>query len=61
MHEGQGFFNQKLLVKAYFSVKMTGPAIVRPVNFDFWKAPLVYLHAVLIQRFYCSNVLQLEN
>ena len=33
-------FQQKFLGKAYFIVKMTGPAMVRPAKFDFWKAPL---------------------
>ena len=32
-------FQQKLLEKAYCFVKMTGPAMVRPVGSDFWKAP----------------------
>ena len=31
-------FYQKLLGKAYFIFKMTGPATVRPVGSDFWKA-----------------------
>ena len=34
-------FQQKLLEKAYFFVKMTGPAMVWPAISDFWKAPLV--------------------
>ena len=33
-------FQQKLLEEAYCFVKMTGPAMVRPVGSDFWKAPL---------------------
>lgn len=33
-------FQQKFLGKAYFILKMTGPAMVRPAKFDFWKAPL---------------------
>ena len=33
-------FQQKFLGRAYFIVKMTGPAMVRPAKFDFWKAPL---------------------
>ena len=32
-------FHQKLLEIAYFIVKMTGAAMVRPVSSDFWKAP----------------------
>ena len=32
--------HQKLFEKAYFIFKMTGPAMVRPANSDFWKAPL---------------------
>ena len=31
-------FYQKLLGKAYFIFKMTGPATIRPVSSDFWKA-----------------------
>ena len=34
-------FQQKLLEEAYCFVKMTGPAMVRPVGSDFWKAPLL--------------------
>ena len=34
-------FQQKLLEEAYCFVKMTGPAMVRPVGSDFWKAPSV--------------------
>ena len=34
-------FHQKLLEKAYFIFKMTGPAMVRPVNSDLLKALLV--------------------
>ena len=33
-------FRQKLLEKAYFIVQMTGPALVRSANSNFWKAPL---------------------
>ena len=40
-------FQQKLLEKADFIVKMTGPVIVRPANSDFWKAPLVFVMAIL--------------
>ena len=32
-------FLQKLLEKAYFIVKMTGPAMVLPARPDFWKPP----------------------
>ena len=31
-------FHQKLLEKAYFIFKMTGPAMVWPASSDFWKA-----------------------
>lgn len=34
-------FHQKLLEKAYFIFKMTGPAMVRPANSDLLKALLV--------------------
>ena len=33
-------FQQNLLEKAYFFVKMTGPAMVRPASSEFWKTPL---------------------
>ena len=33
-------FQQKLLERSIFIVKMTGPAKVRPVSSDFSKAPL---------------------
>ena len=33
-------FQQKLSEKAYFIVKMTAPAMVRPVSSDKWKVPL---------------------
>ena len=39
LYERDGF-QQKLLEKAYFFVKMTGPTIVQPTSFDFCKAPL---------------------
>ena len=32
-------FQQKLLEKAYFIVKMTGPAIIQQASSDFWKEP----------------------
>ena len=44
MHEGN-VFDQKLLEKAYFIFKMTGPAMVQPASSDFWKAPLVFVLA----------------
>ena len=47
MHEGEIVFQQKLLEKADFIVKMTCPVIVRPANCDFWKAPLVFVMAIL--------------
>ena len=34
-------FQQKLLEKACFIVKMTASAMVWPASSDFWKAPLV--------------------
>ena len=34
-------FQQKLLVKAYFIVKMTAPSNFQPASSDFWKTPLV--------------------
>ena len=33
-----GFFNQKLLEKAYFIVKLNGLAIIRSATSDFWTA-----------------------
>ena len=39
MHEGDGASTKTLGKKVFFIVKMTGPAIVRPVSSDFWKAP----------------------
>ena len=39
MHEGDGASTKTLGKKVFFVVKMTGPAIVRPVSSDFWKAP----------------------
>ena len=33
-------FQQKLLEKAFFIVKMTGPAMVRQRSSVLWKAPL---------------------
>ena len=38
------FFQQKLLEKAYFIVKMIGPVIVWPASSDFWK------QFILLQR-----------
>ena len=32
-------FQQKLLEKAYFIVKMTDPAIIQPASSNFWKEP----------------------
>ena len=32
-------FQQKLLEKTFVIVEITGPAMVRPVSSDFWKAP----------------------
>lgn len=34
-------FQQTPLEKAYFMVKMTGPAMVQLASSDHWKAPLV--------------------
>ena len=39
MFEGDGASTKTLKKKVFFIVKMTGPAIVRPVSSDFWKAP----------------------
>ena len=37
-------FHQKLLAeKAYFIVKMTGPAKIRPASSEKWKVPYVRL------------------
>ena len=36
MHKGDGF-QQNFLEKAYFTAKMSGPAIVQPASSDFWK------------------------
>ena len=36
------FSQQKFLEKAYFIVKMIGPAMVQPASSDFWKGPLVF-------------------
>ena len=41
MHEGDGF-SAKLLVKAYFIVKMTSPAMDQPASSDFMKVPRVW-------------------
>jgi len=42
MQEGDGF-QQKLLEKAYFIVKMTGLAIIRPAVLTFGKRPKLSL------------------
>ena len=34
-------FQQKLLGKAYFIVKITAPAMIWPVSSNKWKAPYV--------------------
>ena len=34
-------FQQNLLEKAYFIVKMSGPAMVWLASSDFWKAPYI--------------------
>lgn len=36
-------FQQKLLEKPYFFVKMSSVAMVRPASPDFWKAPRVWV------------------
>ena len=36
-------FQQKLLVKPYFFVKMSSVVMVRPASPDFWKAPRVWV------------------
>ena len=35
-------FQQKLLIKAYFIVNMTSPAMVQPASSDFEKVPGVW-------------------
>ena len=35
-------FQQKLLGKAYFIIKITAPAMIWPVSSNKWKAPLDY-------------------
>ena len=40
-------FQQKLLEKAYFIAKMSGPAMVQPASSDIWKAPLVSLSTAI--------------
>ena len=39
MHEGEGV-STKCFERAFFIVKMTCSAMVRPASFDLWKAPL---------------------
>ena len=41
---------QKLLEKAYFIIKPTGRAMVRPASSDKWKAPLVCASALQPDR-----------
>ena len=41
MYEGDGF-STKTLGKAYFTIKLTGRAMVWPASFDTWKAPYVF-------------------
>ena len=36
--------------KAYFSVKMTGPAIVGPASSYFWKVPLIHVTKLVFYR-----------
>ena len=40
MHEGRGVSKKARGKKAFFIVKMTGPAMVWLASSDFWKAPL---------------------
>ena len=48
MHElKEMIFQQKLLGKAYFIVKVTAPAIVWPASSDVWNAPITYYPTVL--------------
>ena len=42
-------FQQKLLEKAYFVIKLTGRAMVRPDSFDKWTAPLYFNFKTLFQ------------
>ena len=42
-------FQQKLLGKAYFIVKITAPAMIWPVSSNKWKAPIC-LRGILLAR-----------
>ena len=42
-------FQQKLLRKAYFIVKITAPAMIWPVSSNKWKAPIC-LRGILLAR-----------
>ena len=44
------FSSAKRLEKAYFSVKMTGPAIVGPASSYFWKVPLIHVTKLVFYR-----------
>ena len=49
-------FQQKLLGKAYFIVKITAPAMIWPVSSNKWKAPLVPVPKVsVLERVDCTN------
>ena len=43
-------FQQKLLGKAYFNFKMTGPAIVRPANSVLWKVSYDCTHPNTVSK-----------
>ena len=48
MHElKEMVFQQKLLGKAYFIVKVTAAAMVWPASSDVWNAPITYYPTVL--------------
>ena len=49
MHKVDGF-QQNLLGKSYFIVKMTAPAMVRPTSSDFWKALKTFHSGEQIQK-----------
>ena len=47
------FFQQNLLEKAFFIAKMSGPAMVRLANSDFWKAPLFLITGLMKVLTFC--------
>ena len=46
---------QNILEKAYFIIKLTGRAMVRPASADKWKAPLVLKTASNKKTIFCWN------